>query len=423
MAFRTHAGIALTVLITFAVAAPRVMAQNDTPVPAATVEASNWHFMQDAVLFGMYNNQGGPRGGSEFKVPNWWMGMLSRQVGSSQITFNTMFSLDPATLDKQGYREIFQVGETFEGEPLIDHQHPHDFFMQLAAVWRIPLGTRTGFTLAGAPSGEPALGPVAFMHRASAADNPLAPLSHHTFDSTHIGFGVVTAAVDHGRWIVEASAFNGREPDEHRWDFDFGRLDSASARLWFRPGATWEFQASAGRLKDPETLEPGDITRATASGAWFRNTGGDFSAVTAAYGVNLTEHGNRHAALVEATRFNRGTSLFMRAEVVHVETSLLLADTVASEDDDERKDPVGALTVGAMRDVLTWGGFQGGLGASVTGYTVPSALTGTHGFRPVSYQVFFRLRPPPSSMGRMWNMRMAQPMKPATDPHAGHVMN
>ena len=114
--------------------------------------------MQDAVLFGMYNNQGGPRGGSEFKAPNWWMGMLSGQVGSSQITFNTMFSLDPATLDKQGYREIFQVGETFEGEPLIDHQHPHDFFMQLAAVWRIPLGARTGFTLAGAPVREPALG-------------------------------------------------------------------------------------------------------------------------------------------------------------------------------------------------------------------------------------------------------------------------
>ena len=149
-----------------------------------------------------------------------------------------------------------------------------------------------------------------------------------------------------------------------------------------------------GRLKDPEALEPGDITRATASGSWFRNNGADFSAVTAAYGVNLTEHGNRHAVLVEATRHTRGTSLFMRAEAVHVETSLLLADTVSSDDDDERRDPVGALTVGAMRDVLTWGGFQGGIGASVTGYTVPSALTATHGFRPVSYQVFFRLRPP-----------------------------
>ena len=157
-----------------------------------------------------------------------------------------MLSLDPATLDKQGYREIFQVGRVVRRAS----RSSTISIRTTSSCSSLPSGgcrsvTRTGFTLAGAPSGEPALGPVAFMHRASAAENPLAPLSHHTFDSTHIGFGVVTAAVDHGPWVVEASAFNGREPDEHRWDFDFGRLDSASARLWFRPGATWEFQVSA----------------------------------------------------------------------------------------------------------------------------------------------------------------------------------
>ena len=141
-----------------------------------------------------------------------------------------MLSLDPATVGKDGYREIFQAGEALDGRPLIDRQHPHDLFMQLAAVWRMPVTASTGFTLAGGPAGEPALGPVAFMHRASAADNPTAPLGHHTFDSTHIAFGVVTAAVDHGPWVVEGSVFNGREPDENRWDFDFGRLDSFSGR-------------------------------------------------------------------------------------------------------------------------------------------------------------------------------------------------
>src|SRR6185295_3221180 len=112
------------------------------------------------------------------------------------------------------------------GRPLIDRQHPHDLFMQLAAVWRTPLTAATGLTVAGGPSGEPALGPIAFMHRTSAAENPFAPLSHHTFDSTHLAFGVVTLAVDHGRWTVEGSVFNAREPDENRWDFDFGRMDS-----------------------------------------------------------------------------------------------------------------------------------------------------------------------------------------------------
>ncbi|PYQ69418.1 MAG: hypothetical protein DMG01_29205, partial [Acidobacteria bacterium] len=214
-----------------------------------------WQLMQDGIVFAELNHQGGPRGGNEFVVPNWWMGMASREMRRGRLTLTSMLSLDPATVGKDGYREILQAGEAIDGHPLIDRQHPHDLFMQLAAVWRMPLTQSTGFTLAGGPVGEPALGPVAFMHRASAADNPTAPLGHHTFDSTHIAFGVVTAAVDHGPFVVEGSMFNGREPDENRWDFDFGRFDSVSGRVWYRPSDEWEFQASSGRLKTPEELE------------------------------------------------------------------------------------------------------------------------------------------------------------------------
>ena len=174
--------------------------------------------------------------------------------------------------------------------------------MQLAGVWGTPLTEKTGFPIAGGPVGEPAIGPVAFMHRASAAENPFAPLSHHTFDSTHIAFGVITAAVDHGPWTIEGSAFNGREPDQHRWDFDFGALDSFAGRVWFKPTKKWEFQVSSARLKHPEALEPGDITRTTASAGWFSRQGADFSAVTIGVGANLTDTGNRHALVVEATK-------------------------------------------------------------------------------------------------------------------------
>ena len=218
---------------------------------AQSNESGSWHTMQDAVVYGLFNHQGGPRGGDEVRVPNWWMGMFTRKVGSSDLTINTMLSLDVLTIGKKGYRELFQVGEAFEGEPLVDYQHPHDLFMQLAAVWRIPIGTNSGFTIAGGPSAEPALGPVAFMHRASAAENPLAPLSHHTFDSTHIAFGVVTVAFDRGPWTIEASMFNGHEPDEDRWNFDFGALDSFSGRLWFRPRDEWEFQILIGPTERP----------------------------------------------------------------------------------------------------------------------------------------------------------------------------
>jgi hypothetical protein len=92
-----------------------------------------WHVMQDGAVYGLFNQQGGPRGGREFVVPNWWMGMAMREKGRHQISLNGMFSLDAATVGKEGYREIFQVGEALDGKPLIDHQHPHDFFMQLVA--------------------------------------------------------------------------------------------------------------------------------------------------------------------------------------------------------------------------------------------------------------------------------------------------
>ena len=376
---------------------------------------NGWQFMQDGILFAAFNHQGGPRGGNEFVAPNWWMGMASRDTSRGRLTFTSMLSLDPATVGKDGYREIFQAGEALNGRPLIDRQHPHDLFMQLAGVWRTPINDSTGFTLAGGPVGEPALGPVAFMHRASAADNPTAPLGHHTFDSTHIAFGVVTAAIDHGPIVVEGSLFNGREPDENRWDFDFGRLDSFSGRVWYRPTAEWELQASSGRLKSPEALEPGDIVRSTLSASWTRKNGAAISAVTAAYGRNDTDHGARNAFFLEGSRHADMNTLYGRFEVVQVETALLQTGTVVEGPAADVKNPVLAFTVGGVRDVLAWRGFEGGIGADITFYGVPDALQPMYSAHPVSFHLFFRLRPPAGAMGRMWNMRMSQPM-------AGHTM-
>jgi hypothetical protein len=378
-----------------------------------------WTLMQDGIVFAEFNHQGGPRGGSEFVAPNWWMGTASRDTDKGRFTFNAMLSLDPASVGTAGYREIFQAGETLDGQPLVDRQHPHDFFMQLAAVWRLPVTDATGLTLAGGPVGEPALGPVAFMHRASAADNPAAPLGHHTFDSTHIAFGVVTAAIDRGPWVFEGSMFNGREPDEHRWDFDFGRLDSFSGRVWFKPGDRWEFQASTGRLKAPEALEPGDIVRSTASASWTRQAGSAITSMTAAFGRNNTDHGNRNAAFVEAAHHASGRyTIYGRAEAVRAESNVLVG-TVA--DATTIGPTVFAATAGGVRELGSWHGFEGGIGADVTFYGVPELLQPAYSAHPVSFHVFFRLRPPAGSMGRMWNMRMSQPMAPGAMP-ADHQM-
>jgi hypothetical protein len=384
--------------------------------------SSGWMFMQDGVVTGLFNHQGGPRGDDEFVVPNWWMGMLMREKGRHQFGINAMLSLDAATVGKSGYAEIFQVGEALDGRPLIDRQHPHDLFMQLAGSWRISFGENTSLTVAGGPSGEPTLGPVAFMHRASAAGLVLAPLGHHTFDSTHISFGVATASLERGRWTFEGSVFNGREPDEHRWDFDFGAMDSVAGRVWFRPSESWEAQVSTGTLRDAEELVPGDAHRTTASLAWFKQQEQDFKAVTVGYGVNSAHGERKHGVFGEGTMARGRNSVFGRLEVQQVETDVLLTGEVPGEDHAAGASAtVSALTVGAIRRLFIKRGFEGGLGAQVTAYHVPEPLRVTHGNRPVSFQVFFRLRLPSGSSGRMWNMRMSQGPKMEMN-HSDHVM-
>lgn len=392
------------------------------PGMATGAGSSGWHFMQDGVLTALFNHQGSARGGNEFVAPNWWMGLLTREKGRQQFGLNTMFSLDPATVGKSGYREIFQVGEALDGKPLIDRQHPHDLFMQLAASWRLPIGDTTALTISGGPSGEPTLGPVAFMHRASAAGLPLAPLGHHTFDSTHVSFGVVAASVERGRWTFEASAFNGREPDDRRWDFDFGALDSVAGRVWFRPAKEWDIQVSTGHLRAPEQLEPGDVQRTTTSVSWLRKAEAGFKAVTVGYGVNAGQSQRRQGLFGEFTVEQHANSVFGRAEVQQVETGVLLTDQILDPaGTNEAPTTVVAVTLGAARRLLTWHGFEGAISAEVVFYRVPELLTATYGAHPISFQMFFRLRLPTSSMGRMWNMRMSQGPKMDME-DAGHVM-
>ena len=129
----------------------------------------------------------------------------------------------------------------------------------------------------------------------------MAPLGHHAFDSTHVSFGVVTAAVERGRFTFEASVFNGREPDDERWDFDFGALDSFAGRIWFRPSEAWEVQVSSGKLHEPEELVEGDLVRTTTSVSFFRTDARGFKAFTGGYGVNAAHGELRHGVFGEFT--------------------------------------------------------------------------------------------------------------------------
>ena len=191
--------------------------------------------------------------------------------------------------------------------------------------------------------------------------------------------------------------FNGREPDQHRWDFDFGALDSFAGRLWFKPSSDWEFQVSSARLKHPEALEPGDITRTTASGAWFKASGSDFSAVTVGFGVNATAEVNRHAFFAEGTKHTGANSIFGRFELVEVETSVLVNDVIPAGDHAGDKNTVGGVHARRRQGCLASRGFEGGLGAGLTMYAVPTPLKGTHGDHSRLVSDFL----PPETAGRL----------------------
>jgi hypothetical protein len=376
---------------------------------------SSWMLTYDGVLFATFSHQTGPRGADEFVSTDWLMGMAMRQAGPGLLTLTGMASLERATTGPQGYRELFQVGELYHFIPITDRQHPHDLLMQASVAWRIPLTDKTGITFAGAPVGEPALGPVAFMHRASAAENPVAPLSHHTLDSTHISMGVITVAVDRGPWVLESSVFQGTEPDDNRWDLmDVGPLDSWSARVTYKASDSWELQGSHGYLKNPESLEFASMHRTTASASWFKPGANGFTAATFAFGRNDKQfHGNFHAALVEATRRQSVFSVYGRLEGVQVETELLQTQGRFHSHTLVAKDLVTAGTFGGVVDLPPWKvfkmlrPFEAGVGAEATSYVVPNALRATHGDHPLSVRVFLRIRPSAGSMGRMWNTRMA----------------
>jgi len=400
-----------------AAAASGQPANQDAPAHSHGNGTAGWTLAADGVLFATYDRQGGLRGETTFPSQNWVMAMGIRTLGGGMLTLSGMLSAEPLTVGLSGYPELFQEGEAYRGLQITDRQHPHDLFMQLAATWRRSLGDRVGITIAGGPVGEAALGPVAFMHRLSASENPTAPLSHHIFDSTHIVDGVVSVGLDRGPLGIEGSIFRGREPDEDRYDLDLGALDSWSGRVWFRPGKEWIFQGSYGHLHEPEQLEPGDQRRLNASMSWLRPADeSHFTAVTAAVGQTVRNFSTVHALLVEATQQIDRTFVYGRYENLRVETEILLFPQIVHRPHPgELVDPVRALTVGAVRDLADIRGFKVGLGGDLVFYDVPELLQFTHGTRIRSGHVFLRMRPP-SRGPRMWDRTMGQPMADMAHP-------
>jgi len=283
--------------------------------PMGDMAMPQWRWMTMGIVRLVYNRQGGPSGDDAFESTNWSMIMGQRDVGRGRLTLMAMNSAEPATLASGGSPQLFQTGETLHGRPLVDRQHPHDLFMNLSATYRVPLGSESAWWAQAALRGEPALGPTAYMHRASAGENPAAILGHHLQDSTHITDTVFTVGAGWHWLTVEASAFHGAEPDEDRWDIDPGAPDSVSARVKVSLPSGWSGQVSHGFLKHPEALVPGNLRRTTAS-VHYGESGDRPLAGSFVWGHNSEDHGSSDSFLLEGAwqRRKDWTSIRSRRE-------------------------------------------------------------------------------------------------------------
>jgi hypothetical protein len=385
---------------------------DESPMYAYMLHGEKWMTMIHGNLFARYNVQdifkSGSRGGHHFDAPSMIMAMTQRRIGRTGLfAINTMFSLDPLLVGNAGYPLLYQTGESYKGVKLVDRQHPHDLFAELSVSYTQHLAKNTDAYISFGYPGEPALGPPVFMHRLSAMNNPDAPLSHHYADATHITFGISTLGFRYKDVKVEGSAFTGREPDEHRYDFDPVKLDSYSLRLSYNPSKEWALQVSNGWIHSPEDLEPQqNVDRFTASAIHTKMLSNDsYWASTLVYGQNhYSDNGKTlPSALLESTLQLSKTAIYGRYEFVRKDAEELDLQNVYPANPNFN---INALTLGVSQ-ILTIikrtdvrAGVQGSLNFS------PGPLQTLYGAAPASVEVYLHISPSLIKMGHHGNKKM-----------------
>jgi hypothetical protein len=363
-----------------------------------------WDLMAHGTVFITYNRQGGPRGVGKAESTNYLMTMEQHRLGSGTLLLRQMFSAESLTSPHPGFPELFQTGETYHGQPLVDHQHPHNVFSELAALYTVPVSEKVSWLLYGGPSAEPALGPVTYMHRQSASEDPEAPLGHHLQDSTHTSFGVVTTGFIFdfsklnfsrlGLFKIEGSAFNGHEPNEERWSIQLAPLDSWSFRATSAPTRNWTAQYSYGRLFHPEALDPSNERRQTASLEYNRALSGG-KLVNGNWATSLI-WGRKHKELENTTQNSyllESTLNFLARNYAYTRLELVDKDELFPQALTHPAYRIGAYTFGGVRDLVHNEHWQVGLGGDVTFYSKPAVLDPIYGNAPVSFHLFVRVRP------------------------------
>ncbi|MGH9415173.1 MAG: hypothetical protein ACRD01_00950 [Terriglobales bacterium] len=369
---------------------------DSTPAPMLMSNRKGWTLMLHGLGFLNLQQQTGPRGHDKLFAVNWLMGMAEHRLGTGQLTLRAMLSLEPATVTGRMYPELFQTGETAYGNPIADGQHPHNFFMELAALYDLPLGDHGLLSVYAAPMGDPAIGPTAFPHRASAADDPIAALGHHLEDSTHISANVITAGLTYRAVRLEGSIFHGREPNENRWTVQSGTPDSYSWRVTASPAPDWSGQLSWAHLRSPEALQPQeDQIRMTASLMYNRKLAAGNWASTLLWGRTRSVGGGNvmNGYLAESNLEWAKNHAWTRLENVDRSNDLLLGGAAEPPGFEERfLARVQACSFGYGHELPSPSWLSTTLGAQWTLYHAPDALRAIYGAHPQGVALFLRLR-------------------------------
>jgi hypothetical protein len=362
---------------------------DSTPMDGLMRMSGPWMGMVHGFVNAIYDDQGGPRGDTQSFSNGMLMLMARRDLSDGAFGLRLMLSNDPF-MGKRGYPLLFQTGETADGKtPLIDRQHPLDLLMEAAVTYSRDLSAQSSaFLYVGLP-GEPALGPEAFMHRLSGMDNPETPLGHHWLDSTHVSWGVVTGGYTWAGVKLEASGFNGREPNQYHYDIETRSLDSYALRATVNPTAALSMQGSFGRLASPEQLEPNISVRRSTASVTYNAPLATWWQTTLAFGHNSPSSGSgSNAWLAEsALKLAAAHTVFARFERVGKDELFLPGQPLYGP-----TFTIDKLSLGYIYDFLHWDALNLGLGGLISLYSYPSALDAAYGSSPTSFMVFVRAR-------------------------------
>jgi hypothetical protein len=381
-----------------------------SPMRGGHFTVGDWSLMADGAANLQYDHQNGFQGDHQLGLIDWEMLMAAHTAAGGVFRVNAMTSVESLVNGRQGYPELLQTGGVFRRARIVNYQHPHNLVTEAAAAYDHSL---TGW-LAGevyvAAVGEPALGPVSYMHRPSADADPFAPIGHHAQDATHESFGVVTAALNTHAVKLEGSVFNAREGDEHYYNLDYqgARLDSYSTRLTVAPSGNLTLSAWAGYLMAHDRLETAiGMQRYGASILTSHTLGGHSVSTALIWGVDIHHHGSReHVHDPTATDikfYHEMTNALVEATVgLTKKTEITGRLEQASKSGDDLGFLAGDLTelftiqsasLALTHDVVSAGGLTFALGARGAVGRLPETLRLTYRtLNPTGYSIFLKIR-------------------------------